>query len=541
MWWRGWRWHACSGLTPGRWCWSASGRGPAIPSWCANRGWPRPYCRRRRRAGRRPRHRRASWMRRRPGARYWGRSSVWTTRGPMPSGSSGGALSRGGGAWSALAPEVREGLARYLEAVAGLAGREILGRLRAARGAMRWRLASSVGCSLRAMRRRARHSCRPGSGMEPWIDGRTIQEAAGRRWASASAAVLGPLASEERRRIHLRAEVLLQELRAEGLAVLSDDLPASWEARLRTWAEHLGEVGRAPSRPALDRAEGAWQALVRHRSWQDGEEGRSRLAMARRLGWALLEAPLPAEAAPVSLVEAAGGYAATLAWMDRAREELVAGVGALGEAAPALESAFDALWQRVTERREAFNQRFGRLLSQWVEAGSGTRGPLLGVEVLRPGGADRPPHAGPLAGARRHERAHLPGAARGRGGHGLGRGDARRGWRGRRGWRRGGIPVRHQAVAMLPTVTEVSRASLLCGDAAAGHGADEKEGFEGAPGAPGRVTGRPPAAPFSQGGAWGRAGGDRGGGAAGGAGCRPAGGGGGHQRDRRSPGRPRAT
>ena len=159
--------------------------------------------------------------------------------------------------------------------------------------------------------------------------------------------------------------------------------------------------------------------------------------------------------------EAARGYAREGGFVDRARARLWD-----GDPSPPVAEAYAVLAQQADEARQQENREFGTLLAGWPGAGPHERS-LLGVEAV----LDR--CVAPLARAQpvlllvvdamsmavfRELEDDLV----------------------RRGWielAANDAPDRPVVVAALPTVTEVSRTSLLCGAVTSGNAAKEKDGF----------------------------------------------------------------
>lgn len=366
-------------------------------------------------------------------------------------------------AWAALPADAREGIASYLAEQAGAIGPLILGALTAGRGADAVPLGLVCSLLFAAEAAEPPHAAvvlKAMGRLEAWLRGQSPGPQEGRAWATASQGLLSELPEEQQRRLMERAEALLRELKAESLLRLSDLLPSSLEQRLSQWGDALGALARDASRTMLDRAEGALRAVQGHRLWQQHRERSQRLIMARRVAWALVETP--AQDKPASFADAVVGYSERLAWLDRAREVLV-----LGDENPIVAKGMAGLVQRAIELRETFSRHFGQLLADWVKSGSAVGTSPLGIEsvldtVLAPVARRGPVLLLVLDGM--SVPAYLV----------LREDLARTGWV-EAGLKTGAPP--RQAVAMLPTETEASRASLLSGVAMRGRAADEKDRF----------------------------------------------------------------
>ena len=257
------------------------------------------------------------------------------------------------------------------------------------------------------------------------------------------------------------ADDLIRTLGAEDLAGRSAILRASLEQRLAALGRELaafvgGEAGALPD-PLRDAA-----GRVLDHALAAGEPRRAAgVEMALRLsGWLAARRRGDAAGGP-AFGEAARGYAREGGFVDRARARLWD-----GDPSPVVAKAYAALAQRADEAREQENRAFGGLLAGWPGAGPHERS-RLGVEAV----LDR--CVAPLARAQpvlllvvdamsmavfRELEHDLT-------------------WRGWIELVAEDAPERPVVVAALPTVTEVSRTSLLCGAVTAGNASKEKDGF----------------------------------------------------------------
>jgi len=247
-------------------------------------------------------------------------------------------------------------------------------------------------------------------------------------------------------------------------------LAAGFEARLAALARELG--GLLDATPGVDVASmrhavaavrahrNARMQLTRHRA--ERAELAARLALWLRapesasFGTAAGERP--------SFGDVLRGYLADGAWVDAARRRVEEGDDSPAELAEVLER----IGKEAYEARRSGNERFARALASWSEHGTAENlpdGPVLAVESVL---ADV---AVPLAAAERALLVVLDGCGlsqflefadqfRQLGFTEIGR-NADRG----------------AALAALPTVTDVSRSSLLCGALSPGNAEHEKRGF----------------------------------------------------------------
>lgn len=279
-----------------------------------------------------------------------------------------------------------------------------------------------------------------------------------------------------------RAEVILAELGDAGttgrnlaghaqtgreLAGHSRVLEAGLDARLAAFAEALidtlpaasaGPAMSTGSAPRLARAEEALR-LVREHARKRDRDGEVRAAqaavrVARWLG-------TPDEPA-ATLDDAATSMLRSWAWADRA-------LTAVGRAdtsrVPSLAQAYANLWDVARARRARLDELFACKLAAWSESSSATDGLLLVENLLnrvaRPLAQQRPPVIIVLDGMTAAIGCELAEELTGRGWLEVGR-------------RADG---REPALATVPSVTSISRTSLLTGALNVGGQAEERAGF----------------------------------------------------------------
>ncbi|HEY0935130.1 MAG TPA: BREX-2 system phosphatase PglZ, partial [Trebonia sp.] len=266
-----------------------------------------------------------------------------------------------------------------------------------------------------------------------------------------------------------RAERVLAELTGSGpgpssLAGRSRVLDAGLDARLAAFAAALSRGTPAETAAALipvqDHARGrdgpqpGNTATARDRA----AEVRAAEAAARLVRWlAATEAP------PVTLSGAASGMLRSWSWADRA---LAAIVRADTSRVPGLGGAYASLCDQVRARRAQLDEAFARLLAAWTETSAFTEDLLLVENIL-----DRV--ARPLADRRSPVIVVLDGMTAAIGAQLAG--DLADGG----GWLEAGRHPdgREPALATVPSVTSVSRTSLLTGTLRAGGQAEERSGF----------------------------------------------------------------
>ena len=367
-----------------------------------------------------------------------------------------GALSR----FAALPPMARAGVAAWLSDVAGPAGGLVTACIESGLGAdalplglvadvvfgTGWLTSELTAASVR---------------LEPFVGGRRIPAEHGRLWAAAAARALRPLDGATRRRLLERADTLLTQIHADAFAASSTVLLAGFEARLATFAQALAAVLETTTPADLSALEAAATRVSAHDQAAVQKGRAERVAMALRLVRWL---STPGEA-PQSFADAAAAYTRDGAFVDRARLMLAG-----GDEIATLSSAYATLVATARERREGQNEQFATLLRAW-NAAPAAAWPLVPVErvleeVVAPLAASAPVLLLVMDGLSHAVYRELQTDLQ----------DS--------GWRElwpSADEGPASGVAMLPTMTVVSRASLLCGRPQRGGQSMEKTGFGGHP------------------------------------------------------------
>jgi hypothetical protein len=215
--------------------------------------------------------------------------------------------------------------------------------------------------------------------LEPLFGGVRLTGVQARAFAEAAEAwvdrAVDARTPDEVRRVFGRAEALAAEIDATALLAGSELLPAGAAQRLRALAGALGPVvaGRADALPAV---EAALVVLERHRFVEPGQRETARMAV-RLARWL----STPDGDAPATLLDALHRQVREDAWVDRARLDLFAGA-----TDREVSSAYQALYRAVDERRRRHDERFATLLAAAANAEPGA---MLRVEdvlekVVRP-------------------------------------------------------------------------------------------------------------------------------------------------------------
>lgn len=282
------------------------------------------------------------------------------------------------------------------------------------------------------------------------------------RWNAAATEVVRSLQHTDSRlyrQIVQRADDILREVQADNFAYLSETLPLSFEQRLASFGQRL--IAGISNSGSMDALREAQQAVRAHDLIHRESRCWERAQMAVRLMRWLADRRSKNRVRPRSLGEAATDHLREGGYVDWARLALRA-----GDPVRDLSEAYSALFDEVTRCREEDARAFAELLKDWTAAGSQSQD-VLPVEQILEQIAAPLAAASPilvivmdgmsvavcrelLADVTRHEWIALCEE---------GRADVRPG------------------LAMIPSVTEVSRTSLLCGKSRQGSANEERTGF----------------------------------------------------------------
>jgi PglZ domain len=294
--------------------------------------------------------------------------------------------------------------------------------------------------------------------LERFVSDKHIGVSEGRAWARAAEQVVRTAGLEATRAILDRADALLRDLRVAEFACFSNQLPAALDQRMRDFALALSAHVAGPSEINLTQVELQADRVLRHALMAAQPPRAKRVEMARRLARWLLSAPRSA----TSLQGAVTWQCDEGAFVDWARFRLLG-----GDEIPELSHAYSACREALIAQRNKFAKLFAQLLIEWNANKPPVDSRLVPVEsalerVIAPIAATDAVLLLVMDGLSisifRELFAH----------------SASHGWAEM-------VPseIGHPlvGVAALPTVTEVSRASLLCGRLTIGAAAQEKVGF----------------------------------------------------------------
>ena len=357
-----------------------------------------------------------------------------------------------------LPAAARTDVMRWLTEAAGSAGEMVLGCIEAGRTADALPLGLVCGVVFAPEGEGQAALGQAAIRLERFVNDKHIGVAEGRAWARAADQVVRAAGLDATRAMLDRADSLLRDLRVAEFAHLSDMLPTALEQRLQDFALALSAHVAEPTEANLAQVELQADRALRHTLMAAQPPRAERVEMARRLSRWLLTAPRPA--AP--LQTAVTWQSDEGAFVDWARFRLLG-----GDEVPELSQAYSACREALIARRNKFAKPFAQALIEWNANKPSIDGRLVPVEsvlerVLAPIASSHPTLLLVMDGLSVSIFREL--FAR----------SASHGWAEMVPSDIGQPTV---GVAALPTVTEVSRASLLCGRLTLGAAAQEKSGF----------------------------------------------------------------
>ncbi len=299
--------------------------------------------------------------------------------------------------------------------------------------------------------------------MEKYVGQAHLDEPVARQWQAAATEVVRLHVPDAKARGAWlqRADEILQAVEADDYAHLSPTSPLGYNQRLARFGKALADVVES-SQPEIPQSlHQAYRDVIQHDLSQKGSRAVQRVEMAARLARWLAGLRSQEATVAASLAEAAREYAMVGGFIDWARHSLRG-----GEPVRELAEAYTRLLTRVTQIVEQKNRRFAQLLRDWIAAGS-KGDEVLPVErvldeVVAPLAAQTPVLVLVIDGMSYAVCRELVEDI------------TRQDWAEIRRQDRG--PV-WPGIAAVPSVTEVCRASLLCGRLRQGHASDEKTGF----------------------------------------------------------------
>lgn len=298
--------------------------------------------------------------------------------------------------------------------------------------------------------------------LERFVNDRNVGVLEGRAWALAAEQAVRRLGPASCRPMLDRADSLLRDLRIFEFAYLSEILPSALEQRLTEFSQALSAHVAEPTQTHLQQVESCADRVLRHALANEQKPRMERVEMARRLARWLLT-PMVSGASLPDYVE---WQADQGAYVDWARFRLLG-----GDELSELSQAYAACRQALTARRNEFARSFAQTLVQWNAQVSDDTGRVVPLERV----LDKV--VAPIAGAQPVMLLVMDGLSTSIFRELFSR-IATQGWT-ELVPASSGKPL--VGVAAIPTVTEASRASLLCGRLTVGTQAQEKPGFASHP------------------------------------------------------------
>ncbi len=357
-----------------------------------------------------------------------------------------------------LPAAARTDVMRWLAETAGSAGEMVLGCVEAGRTADALPLGLVCGVVFAPEGEGQAALGQAAIRLERFVNDKHIGVPEGRSWARAAEQVVRAAGLEATRATLDRADALLRDLRVAEFAHLSDLLPAALDQRLQDFALALSVHVAEPTEANLAQVELQADRVLRHTLMAAQPPRAERVGMARRLARWLLTAPRSV----ASLPSAIAWQSDEGAFVDWARFRLLG-----GDEIPELSQAYGACREALIARRNKFAKPFAQALIEWNANKPSVDGRLVPVEsvlehVVAPIAAAHPTFLLVMDGLSISIFREL--FAR----------SASHGWA-EMVLSNLGQPL--VGVAALPTVTEVSRTSLLCGRLTMGAAAQERSGF----------------------------------------------------------------
>lgn len=358
-----------------------------------------------------------------------------------------------------LPDEARAALRERVESVAGRLGARLVDALKAGHGRQLVAIGLVAEVLFPPEAPAGGELARAAVRLETYVGGEPLEAELGRRWFDAVLHVLEKQPEDRVGPVLQHAEDMLAELRADAFIASSTVLPASYERRLADFGKAIDAF--LDSGSTSDPVEAALARIEQHRlARRESERGRcGRLHMAARLVRFLERRTTVESAQSRSLPEATVAYAREGAYVDWARTLLLG-----GEQVEPLAGALDRLGARVREVREAENRRFAERLAEWHRSPAPDVLPIERVieKVVAPAAAAAPVLFLVLDGMSVADFLQLREGVLGTG------------WE---AWWPESMTGPAVAIAAVPSITRISRASLLAGRITTGAAADEVRMF----------------------------------------------------------------
>jgi len=303
---------------------------------------------------------------------------------------------------------------------------------------------------------------------ERYLGGKTLDAGIIERWHAAATEIVSLQLTDAQLKYRQlsRADEILRAVQADPYAYLSRTSPLGFDQRLARFGTRLSEAVLSTTPTTLEPLTAARQEILAHDQSQRERRRLDRIDMALRLLQWLTHADTAATLSCQSLADAAAYHLAEGGFVDWARLSL-----RIGDPVRELSEAYARLFNTVTAMREQQAQHFAELLRDWTVAGSVGDGiiPVEHIldEIVAPLAAQAPVLVividGMSAAVCRELVADIT----------------------RRDWIalcEPGRETNRSGLATIPSITEVSRTSLLCGQLLQGNATVEINGFAAHPG-----------------------------------------------------------
>lgn len=163
-------------------------------------------------------------------------------------------------------------------------------------------------------------------------------------------------------KIYGQSEEILKEIHISSFAHLSSILPAGLEARLENYGRELIEVTQAKTIKQSANLREYFQKILHHQLAIQNEERREKVEMSfRLLRWLVSDPQTEFD----SFGAASKLYVQEISYVDWARNIILH-----GDTNPTFSNGLTALQKFVTLKREEQNKSFGQLITNWTEAGA---------------------------------------------------------------------------------------------------------------------------------------------------------------------------
>ncbi|MHC4880518.1 MAG: BREX-2 system phosphatase PglZ [Planctomycetota bacterium] len=293
-----------------------------------------------------------------------------------------------------------------------------------------------------------------------YLGGSSPESAVIAAWEAAATDVvrLGLSDPRQKQQLLTRADDILREVGADSHAFLSDTSPIGFDQRLEEFGGRLGLVLSARTIKSIEPLDEARDSILAHDRRHREQRRLERVDMAMRLiRWLTVD---PDSSEPQSLAEAASGHLMEGGFVDWARLALRS-----GDPVQELSASYAKLFDRVTSVVEQRSEQFAGLLRDWTSAKASdpTLAPVEQIldRIVAPLAAETPILVIVLDGMSvavfRELMSDLVG----------------------QDWvllAEQGVGLR-PGLATVPSVTAVSRTSLLCGRLMQGDATQERKGF----------------------------------------------------------------